>query len=126
MRHLLKLMLIPVAVLSVQAHAAGQAGARPADNTAVNARDKDGAMATPQNQSNAEADRKLLAEIRRTVVKDKSLSTSAHNVKILVTNGAVLLRGPVKTDDEKARVETAVKQVAGIASVDNQLEVKAH
>src|SRR6187549_2318681 len=67
-----------------------------ADNTAINARDKSGATQTPQKQTNAQGDRKLLAEVRRAVVGDKSLSTSAHNVKIVALNGVITLRGPVR------------------------------
>lgn len=96
-----------------------------ADNTRINARDKDGAASTPQKQTNAKADRELLAAVRKSVVNDKSLSVSAHNVKMLVADGAVTLRGPVASADEKTKVETLVKQVGGVSSVDNQLDVKA-
>ncbi|MEC5160693.1 hyperosmotically inducible protein [Janthinobacterium sp. CG_S6] len=97
-----------------------------ADNTLLNARDKTAATATPQAQSNAESDRKLLAAVRRTVVDDKSLSTSAHNVKILVANGVVTLRGPVNSDTEKSKIEALAKQVAGVSSVNNSLDIKTH
>jgi osmotically-inducible protein OsmY len=59
------------------------------------------------------------------VVGDKSLSTNAHNLKIITSNGTVTLRGPVKSTEEKAAVETKAKQVAGVTGVDNQLEVEA-
>jgi hyperosmotically inducible protein len=95
-----------------------------ADNSRINTRDQNGAMMTPQNQPNAAGDRKVLAAVRRTVVRDKSLSSSAHNVKILVSSGVVTLRGPVKNDDEKSKVEKLAQQVAGVSSVDNQLDVK--
>jgi hyperosmotically inducible protein len=97
-----------------------------ADNTRVNQRDRQDAASTPQHQSNDSSDRKLLAAARRSVVKDKSLSTSAHNIKMMVASGAVTLRGPVNTADEKARIENLVKQVPGVQAVDNQLDVKAH
>lgn len=109
-----------------QATPADQAASANTDNTRVNARDKDGASVTPQNQSNAAADRKLLAAVRRAIVKDKSLSTTAHNVKIMTANGAVTLRGPVKTDDEKSKIDALVKQIDGVTNVDNQLDVKAN
>jgi len=96
------------------------------DNTRMNARDKDGASVTPQNQSNAAADRKLLAAVRRAIVKDKTLSVTAHNVKIMTANGAVTLRGPVKSDDEKSKIDALVKQIDGVTNVDNQLDVKAN
>jgi hypothetical protein len=74
-----------------------------ADNTAINTRDKSGATQTPQKQANDADDRKLVAEIRRAVVQDKSLSTSAHNVKIIANSGVVTLRGPVSSEEEKAK-----------------------
>lgn len=96
-----------------------------ADNTGINVRDKSGATQTPQKQAkNSEADRKLLAAVRRAVVGDKTLSKSAHNVKIVSKDGVVTLRGPVRSEDEKGRVEKLAQQVAGVASVENQLDVK--
>jgi len=103
--------------------AQGQSTPR-ADNTGINVRDKSGATQTPQKQTNSEADRKLLAAVRRAVVGDKTLSKSAHNVKIVSKDGVVTLRGPVRSEDEKGRVEKLAQQVAGVASVENQLDVK--
>ena len=57
-------------------------------------------------------------------MKDGSLSFTAKNVKIITINGKVTLRGPVKTDQERAAIEAAAKQVAGATQVDNQIEVK--
>ena len=96
-----------------------------ADNTRMNARDQNTGD-TAQSQSNAKGDRELLAAVRRSVVKDKSLSTTAHNVKILASNGVVTLRGPVKSDEEKSKVEALAKQVAGVTSVQNNLDVKTN
>ena len=103
----------------------GQPSVR-ADNTTINERDKQGATKTPQDQANRVQDRELLAAVRRAIVADKSLSTMAHNVKVLVEGGAVTLRGPVKSADEKARVELLAKQVQGITKTDNQLDVKTN
>lgn len=97
-----------------------------ADNTRMNGRDQDNTANTAQSQSNAKGDRELLAAVRRSVVKDKSLSTSAHNVKILAENGVVTLRGPVKSDEEKTKVEALAKQVAGVTSVQNHLDIKTN
>ena len=96
------------------------------DNTGLNSRDKNQASLTPQNQTNAATDRKLLAAVRRTVTREKSFSTAAHNIKMMVAGGAVTLRGPVKSDGEKAKIEELVKQVNGVESVDNQLDVKTN
>lgn len=97
-----------------------------ADNSGLNRRDKNQASLTPQDQTNAAADRKLLAAVRRTVTREKSFSTAAHNIKMMVAGGAVTLRGPVKSDGEKAKIEELVKQVNGVTSVDNQLDVKTN
>ena len=56
----------------------------------------------------------------------KSLSTTAHNVKILAENGVITLRGPGKSDAEKAQVEALAKQVAGVTSVQNNLDIKTN
>ena len=96
-----------------------------ADNSAKNQRDRSGETMTSGDQSNSSEDTKLTAAIRRAVVADKSLSMTAKNVKIIASNGVVTLRGPVKTDAEKATVEKLAQSAAGGAKIDNQLEVKA-
>ena len=140
MRNILDLMGIAVVLVSLSASVSAQTArtndtvaptattqnstSKPADNTGVNVRDRGSATETPQTQPNAEADRKLLAAVRRAVVSDKSLSTSGHNVKIVVKGGVVTLRGPVKSDEEKTSIQKLAQQVAGVTSVENQLDVK--
>jgi osmotically-inducible protein OsmY len=89
----------------------------------MNVRDRDGATQTPQKQSNDATDRDLLAAVRREIVDDTTLSTSAHNVKIIAEAGVVTLRGPVSNAEEKVRVGNHAKQVAGVASVVNELDL---
>jgi len=97
-----------------------------ADNTARNQRDRDASTQTSGDQAENPADREISANIRRAVVADDSLSTNAHNVKIITSNGMVTLRGPVKSAQEKAAIEAKAKQVSGVTRVDNQLEVEAN
>ncbi len=97
-----------------------------ADNSDMNERDKATASQTPQKQSNARTDRMLLADARKAVVKDESLSSTAHNVKILVKNGVVTLRGPVKSAEEKTRIEELIKPLAGVNSIVNKLDIKTN
>lgn len=99
------------------------AATKEADNTGVNARDKSGNTLTPQKQLNSESDLKVLAAVRSAIVDDDNLSMSAHNVKVMVTNGAVTLRGPVKNANEKTRIEQLARNVAGVVSVDNRLDI---
>ena len=93
------------------------------DNSGRNVRDRDDQNKTTADQSEKEADRTITQNIRRAVTADDSLSTNAKNVKIITNNGMVTLRGPVKSEKEKAEIEAKAKQVAGVKSVDNQLEV---
>jgi hyperosmotically inducible protein len=112
-----------VALLSAVSTGALAQQPKPADNTAINARDKSGDTTTPVDQSNAKADIQLAADVRSAIVKDKQLSTKAHNVKLVAMNGVVVLRGPVANDAEKARVADIVTAVNGVSRVDNQLDI---
>jgi osmotically-inducible protein OsmY len=98
--------------------------ATPPDNTKRNERDRDDAALTPGDQANGEGDLKITQRIRQAVMADDSLSFSAKNVKIITVGGKVTLRGPVKSDAERAAIEAAAKSVAGAGQVDNQIEVK--
>jgi osmotically-inducible protein OsmY len=95
------------------------------DNTAVNKRDRTPGEATAQDQKTNATDRTLAANIRRAVVADKSLSTYAHNVKIISQDGVVTLKGPVRSDAEvKTIVSKATEVVGSSDKVVNQLSVK--
>lgn len=80
---------------------------------------------TSQNadQTMTKSDRDLARQIRKSVVDDKSLSTYAHNVKILSHDGTVTLRGPVRSEEEKAAIEAKAKSIAGVSAVNNELTV---
>ena len=95
------------------------------DNTKVNERDRNSREATADQQKMNPADRALTRNIRRSIMADKSLSTYAHNIKIISQNGAVTLKGPVKSDDEKANVIAKAVAAAGSADkVTDQISVK--
>jgi hyperosmotically inducible periplasmic protein len=96
------------------------------DNTGRNVQDRSGATLTPGDQSESEADRTLTQKVRQAVVADDSLSTNAHNIKIITINGAVTLRGPVNSAKEKATIDAKAQQIAGATKVDNQLEIVAN
>lgn len=81
----------------------------------------------PQNadqQKENTSDREATAKVRRAIVADKSLSTYGHNVKIIVTGGAVTLKGPVHSEDEKQAIGAKASQIVGDGKVSNQLTVK--
>src|SRR5690348_7664098 len=68
------------------------------DNSRVNKGDT-GPKA--DQQSEAKEDRELAQRIRHAITSDKSLSAYAHNIKVIVQNGVVTLRGPVESEMEK-------------------------
>jgi len=117
------LALACLSALNLAAFAADDEKAKP-DNTATNERDRSGETQTSGDQSNSKDDVNTTAAIRRAVVKDNSLSATAKNVKIITANGTVTLRGPVKTDAEKAKIAKLAESAAGNAKINNQLEVK--
>lgn len=78
---------------------------------------------TADNQKNNKVDRETSQKIRKAILADKSLSTYAHNVKVITTNGTVVLKGPVRSDEEKAAIEAKATEVAGAANVKSELTV---
>lgn len=106
---------------------AGQDGTQPhqsADNTTVNKRDRQTTEPTADQAKNTRSDRETMRRIRRAVVADHSLSTYAHNVKIISQSGRVTLKGPVHTEDEKKAIEAKATEVAGSGNVVNEITVK--
>jgi hyperosmotically inducible periplasmic protein len=94
-----------------------------ADNSRVNQRDRNGAALTPMDQGPSEADRTMTQQIRQAVMRDKTLSFTAKNVKIITIKGKVTLRGTVKTEAERTAIEAAARAVAGGEQVESLLEV---
>jgi osmotically-inducible protein OsmY len=91
-----------------------------ADNSKTN---KDKTSPTADQQKMNPADRELTKKIRASINSDKTLSTYAHNIKIISQNGKVTLRGPVRSEDEKAAIESKAAAIASPNSVTNMLEV---
>jgi hyperosmotically inducible protein len=94
------------------------------DNTATNERERSGETKTSGDQSNSSEDLKTTQAIRQALMKDGELSTTAKNIKVITANGHVTLRVPVKTAQEKAKIDQLAKSAAGGAQIDNQLDVK--
>ena len=89
------------------------------DNTKTNQQTQPSADQAKNNNS----DLKLLQQIRREIVKDKSLSTYAHNVKIIARGGKVTLRGPVKSEEEKSAIEQKAAKIAGAGNITDELTI---
>jgi len=92
-----------------------------ADNSKMN-QDHQSNPTADQQKMNA-SDQEITRKIRKAIHEDKSLSTYAHNIKIITQDGKVTLRGPVRSDEEKRNVEAKAAAVAGKDNVTSHLEV---
>src|SRR5436190_23793048 len=117
------LALACLSALSVAAVAAGDEKTN-SDNTATNERDRSGETKTSGDQSNSSADLKITQAIRQALMKDDHLSMTAKNIKVITANGQVTLRGPVKTAQEKSKIDQLANSAASGAKINNQLDVK--
>ena len=112
------LSCLPGGSSAVQAFA--QTGTAQTDNSNQNKNHAE----TADNQANAKSDRLTTQKIRKAIMADKSLSTYAHNVKIITTDGAVTLKGPVQSEDEKQKVASEAASVVSADKITNELTVK--
>jgi hyperosmotically inducible periplasmic protein len=112
-------LLLGASMPAITANAQDQQ--QPAADNTKNNRDK--TSPTADQQKLTPADRELTKKIRASINNDKSLSTYAHNIKIISQDGKVTLRGPVRSEDEKAAIESKATAIAGPNSVTNMLDV---
>ena len=101
----------------------GQDAPTAQDNTKMNKHDRAKGKLMADQQGQSASDRDTSRKIRKSVLQDKSLSTYAHNVKIITRDGMVTLRGPVRSDDEKEAVVAKAKEIAGNDKVTDELKV---
>jgi osmotically-inducible protein OsmY len=109
-------------VTSISNFARAQNSPQP-DNTKVNKQDRDPGAVTADQQKNNRDDRQLTQKIRKAVMADKALSTYAHNVKIVAQGGAVTLKGPVRSEDEKKALVAKAGEIAGADKITDELSV---
>jgi hyperosmotically inducible periplasmic protein len=95
----------------------------PPDNTKANAQDRAKGGVTADQQKENASDREMAQKIRQSLMNDKGLSTYAHNVKVIVRDGQVTLKGPVRSKDERHTVEAKAIEVAGAGHVTNQITI---
>jgi lipid-binding SYLF domain-containing protein len=108
---------------SVSAQNRSSQTASDADNTVNNKPDHAGSGTTADQQKNGNSDLQLTASIRQSIVADSSLSTYAHNVKIVVENGEATLKGPVRTQEEKSTVAAKAATIVGQDNVVDEMSV---
>jgi hyperosmotically inducible protein len=115
---LLSLCCMPIAAYA-QDQTTPPASTAP-DNSAKNKTHHTTADQQPENSS----DRDITKKIRQSLIADKSLSTYGHNVKIITQNGAVTLKGPVHSQEEKQTIASKAAEVVGQDKVTDKLTVK--
>ena len=128
MKHLLRFLALIISISAMGMVWAQQepatSGQQPADNTKMNQRDRNPNEATADQQKGNSSDRALAQQVRRALVKDKSLSTYAHNIKVIAQNGVVTLKGPVYSDQEKEAVEAKAAEAAGgVDKIKSEIDV---
>lgn len=122
-----KRSLLVFGVLALSASLMAMPAPRGQDNQQTapdNARNnKDQTSPTADQQKMNSSDRATTQQIRKAIHDDASLSTYAHNIKIITQDGKVTLRGPVRSEDEKSNLEAKAATVVGRDNVTDQLEV---
>jgi|SRR5580704_6591739 hyperosmotically inducible protein len=115
---------VGVFALALVAAIAGAQTSAP-DNSKANsaAMNSAGKTSTADAQKNDATDIALTQQIRRSVIADKTLSTYAHNVKIVTVNGAVTLNGVVRDSREKEVVAMKARAIAGDGNVTDDLTI---
>jgi hyperosmotically inducible protein len=118
-----KSLLLAASVLYGVSLIASPVPRQSADNTKTNQGDASNGAVTADQQKMNSTDRNITKQIRSAIYKDKLLSMYAHNIKIISQDGKVTLKGPVRSEDEKANVEAKAAAVVGATNVTSQIEV---
>jgi hyperosmotically inducible periplasmic protein len=117
-------LLLGAGVLASALEPTSQKASPAAEDTKVNEQDRSQTEPTADQQKDNRSDQDITQQIRKSITKDKSLSTYAHNVKIITQHGQVTLKGPVRSEDEKRMVEAKATEVAGESKVSSELNIK--
>lgn len=121
----LAVLFLTMVFVPARAQDASNTSTAAGDNTKINQRDQNKSEATADQQKNSRSDLDITKEIRRSLTQDKSLSTYAHNVKVITQDGKVTLKGPVRSDEEKSTVTARAAQIAGAANINDEMTVVA-
>jgi hyperosmotically inducible protein len=109
---------------AVNITAAQQSPPPAADNTKANKTALAKGQPTADQAKNSDTDRDIMQKIRKAVMDDKSLSSYAHNVKIISQDEKVTLKGPVRSNKEKQNIGQKATDVAGAGNVTNQITIR--
>lgn len=94
-----------------------------ADNSGINVRDQSVHEVTAQDQSITPKATDTTRIIRARLTTDKTLSTYARNIKIIVIGDLITLKGPVRSDAERMQIMRIANNAAPEYKIENQIEV---
>ena len=77
----------------------------------------------PASQATSETDRNLVSQVQQSLRQDNALAGLMPAIQISAQNGSVTIAGNVSSEQEKQKIESAVKSTSGVATVNNQLQV---
>jgi hypothetical protein len=73
--------------------------------------------------SSGRTDREVAAKVHQALMQDATLAADARNVKVTSQNGTVMLKGTVRSEEEKQAIETKAAEVSNGAKVVSSLSV---
>lgn len=94
-----------------------------ADNTGRNVRDRNDYRKTADDQSSSKENTAALADIRKAIVDNNDLSVNARNVKVMVDDTSVTIRGPVNSKKEADTIVSVAWKYSSGRQLVNELEV---
>ena len=118
-----KIVRLAIAMIASGVIPLVQAQSTAPDNTRSNKIDPSNSAMTAESQKNDAADLQITKQIRQSIIADKSLSTYAHNIKIIAADGNVTLNGVVRSQQEKDTIELKAQTAASGGSVTNNLKI---
>jgi hyperosmotically inducible periplasmic protein len=121
-KSIIAVLLLSSAIAAPHVFAQSPSSVAP-DNSKSNKVDPSNVGNADTAQTNNAADIDLTKRIRQSVIADKSLSTYAHNIKIVTAKGNVTLNGVVRSEEEKSAIEMKAANIAGKDKVTNDLKV---
>ncbi len=78
---------------------------------------------TTQPPNRQVADLRITAEVKSRLASEVQPS-SLTNIEVNTTNGVVTLAGQVESEEIRSRAESVARNVAGVVSVNNNLQVQ--
>ena len=71
----------------------------------------------------ATPDDAMVAKVRKAIKDEKAIAIYAESIKVIVRDGIISLKGPVRTDAEKKAIRAKADAIAGEANAMNNLMV---